>query len=823
MGNLHTSFFGPRRCTLDGVFVGAVRSCVWLSCVVQSAGSVRNWRCWFFLASSVLASVVSLVGCERSVRSPFVSSRSSESVSVETVRSASGLGGEASGELDLIPLLRDGTIDAAGPVVDLGEPQAAAFLLPPLPRESEIVNGDSWALVGPRLRLRVPVSLASPPTVVRFRVRRAHARGVMVLIDGVPARTALLPTGAGPVVVSLPVFSDRFRRDVTELELRFYGVTRSTSSDVSHGGGDAGAIARRSAVSLPVAAIDWVHLARDGTPAVRTSDLVADVRAGGPPRRALTIYSPTVLSTTTVIPARATLRAALSAEGIHGSRPGSVRASIRVEADDKPSVDFRAEMTAGASWREVSLDLSSLAGKAARITVAAEGGGDTRLAIADPRIVVTRNDASVLSLPPVRHVLMVVVRGARMDRFLPVLSPRLNAGGFAKLMREGIVAAALAPSPRALAALASAVTGLPADVHGMAEWTDTLDEEAPTVAALLREAGVATAGFSDDRWWQGSGLDRGLSEQGGCPGEVVWCRAETVLAQAVEWLVRQRQNRSFALVVTRAGIPPFDPPPDLLNALDPEPYEGAITAEQSARLWARSRRGAVHLDRREMDRLAALYDAALAGVDRGLAAALDRLRDTGMLTDTAVIVVGDRGTPLGELGFVGEGPMSLTAVSHTVLMVKNPGVAPARLGETVSVLDAAATVLECLGAASEGRGPSARAGAVSLLTLHGARLHARGVVTVVSARGDLGLRFGELLALERGTGGMVLLQPEMDPLGRNDLSSQWPIARSYAESVLASYRQAGADEIVRRVYVPSTRALPPAVESALRSAGLLWR
>jgi hypothetical protein len=80
-----------------------------------------------------------------------------------------------------------------------------------------------------------------------------------------------------------------------------------------------------------------------------------------------------------------------------------------------------------------------------------------------------------------------------------------------------------------------------------------------------------------------------------------------------------------------------------------------------------------------------------------------------------------------------------------------------------------------------------------------------------------------LLALGRSGGGLLLLQPENDPTGQVDLSLQRPIARAYAESVLAGYRSGFGDEPSRREFVPSTRALPGPVEVMLRGAGLLRR
>jgi hypothetical protein len=780
--------------------------------------------------------VLVLAACGRS-ESPSVSASGAPSGPDPSSATTPSVEHHEPGVVDLLPLLRNGTIETDGPVVDLGEPQAAGYLVPPLPLGSETINGDSWGRVGPRLRLRVPVSTTAPPTAIRLRVRRVHARGVVAVVDGVPVRTALLPTSARASVVTLPVAPDRFRRDVAEVELRFFGISRLAAPN---GARTTVAPARpatpavRPTSTAPargasarteqtVADIDWVHLASGEATPARASDLVADVRADGPPRRALTLYAPTRLSIATVIPAQATLRAALSAEGIRGGARGTVSARIRIEADGEPAVELHQELSVGARWREVSLDLSALAGKAARISVAAEEGGDTRLAIADPRLV-GRVERARATPPAVRRVLMLVVRGARFDRFAPEVSSRFAGGGFARMAREGLVAQAVAPSPRSLASLASVVTGLPAEMHGMLELTDTLDEDAPTVGGLLREAGVTTASFSDEPWWQGSGLDRDLPVQSQCNGEsAAACRAETVLAQAGEWLLRQREHRAFALVVTRVGLPPFEPPPDLLTALEPSPEETALTPEQTGLLALRSRRGGLALEPRQLDRLSVLYDAALAGVDRGLATLLERLRDAGFARDTAVIVVGDRGVALGESGLIGDGPMSLASVAHTVLMLRAPGVVPGQVQETVSVLDAAATVLERLGAVPVTGAPGASVGATSLLVPQGASLHPRGVITQTSLRGDLGLRFGELLAIGRGAGSLVLVQPEQDPFGQRDLSLERPIARAYAESVLASHRAAASDEPARRVYQPSTRALSPAVEAMLRSRGWLRR
>lgn len=773
--------------------------------------------------------------------------------------------------VDLLPALREGSLDAAGPIVDLGETEADAFLLPPLPLRSETLNGDSWATVGSRVRVRVPIDLAQPPTQLRLRVRHVHARAVMVVIDGVPSRSVVLPNVPVASVISVPLAAERFHRESSDVELRFLGVERPGAAPaIAHDRGRAAvntltrrvtvtvhgrrrvrtrtvlvrSATREGATTLALD-LDWIHLVHgDDVATVRVNDLVADVRADGSPRRAFTLYSPTRVTVVTVIPSAGRFRAALAAEGIRGThRPSTVRARVRVEADGVGTIEREVAVTAGAHWSDLDIDLGAVAGRTARLTFSAIDGGDTRLAMAEPRIL-SWSTAVPPSPPAVRRVVLIVIRGARYDRFAPMVSPRFTAGGFTRLAREGLLARAVAPAPRELSAFASAVTGLSADVHGMLEVTDTLDEAAPTVAATLRDAGVATAAFSDDAWFLGSGIDRGFTEREACANDIATCRAETMLARATDWLVAQGDRRAFVLVATRAGVPPFDPPPDLLAAIDPSTDENLLTPEGTGALANRSRRGALNLDARATGRLEALYDASLAGVDRGVAQMLDRLRDSNQFASTAVIVVGDRGMALGESGLVGDGPMTLAVVSHTVLLVRTPGGFPTQLADTVSVLDGVATAMERIDVQ-----PHPEESTIdvprSVYTPDPGGLHPRGVVIIASMRGDPGLRFGDLLAVSRAGGPLALFEPETDPLGQHDVAAEHRIAQAFADRILAIHRTAVADreravvaapspgdtdpgagerssDALRR-YAPSTRALPPAVEAWLRNAGQLAR
>jgi arylsulfatase A-like enzyme len=262
------------------------------------------------------------------------------------------------------------------------------------------------------------------------------------------------------------------------------------------------------------------------------------------------------------------------------------------------------------------------------------------------------------------------------------------------------------------------------------------------------------------------------------------------------------------MVVTRAGIPPFDPPRDLLLQLDPNPAENALQPEGTA-IFALNPRASETLP---LERVVTLYDAALANLDRALGQALDRLREVNMLDQMLIVVVGSRGTALGEGRYIGEGPSKLAVVHETALMVRAPGVRPRVLTEVVDALDANATVLERLGVAGPWRGPLAP---VSLASVGALGAHPRGFISALGAHHEPALRFGSLLAMTaRGGSLLALLSPEQDPLGVDDLRAQKPIAVAFAERSLASAQSSEGVALER--YTPSTRALSDAVVAALR-------
>ena len=691
-------------------------------------------------------------------------------------------------EIDLLDAFSRGVIDTDGPVVDLGEPQAAAYVYGAAPLRTETLQGDSWAGVAGRLSLRVPIDRGGGdedaldrPSFVRFRVRRATARNVALVVDGLLTRAARLPADGATGVVSLPVPVDRFTRSPVEIELRF-------------------AAPRPKAGTLPraVAEIDWVHLARSDATPTTVASLFNDVSLGGPPRRALTFHPPTLLGVTRVIPPRATFRASLGAEAPRGASraPAPLSVRLRVELDGEGALEQRFDLAPNRDWTNVSLDLSRYAGRAARITIGAPSGGTARLALASPRFETPRAPTPPRVSPT--RVVLVVLRGLRPDRLWPQVSARLSARGFARLVQEGTHAEVTAPTLRPWAALMSATTGLPADVHRVVETTDLLADEAPTLTAELAARGVPTDCFSDEPNWYGSGADRGCTGRWTCP-EHTGCRTDVTLQAAAESAVREVGGPRLTMVVSRMGSFPLDPSVENVTALDPAPYEGTLTPAQTRVLADRAHRGEVRLDPRDQDRLNLLYDATLRAADAGLARLLDRITEAHAEGRTLVVVTGDRGVPLGEQRMVWEAPMAQREIHTTAMLLWGAGTPSAQIVAPLGVVDAAATVFEAFGQEipREMEGRSAR---------DPDALHDRALTVEGDLRGGLGVRFDGLLALPRPLalgGGLSLLRVD-DPTAE-DAAAMRPVARALAWQSLSLASPAAG----RRIFRPSTRVIAP--------------
>jgi arylsulfatase A-like enzyme len=165
--------------------------------------------------------------------------------------------------------------------------------------------------------------------------------------------------------------------------------------------------------------------------------------------------------------------------------------------------------------------------------------------------------------------------------------------------------------------------------------------------------------------------------------------ADDTTELALEWLERPR-DRPFALLVHYfdAHDPSFVPPREwLASEVDfelPDPL---------ARAGSERRIPALDLPENRV----ALYDAELRFVDEQIARVLERLRQTGELERTLVVVVADHGEAFGEHGFWTHGILYQEQL-RVPLVISGPGiprgVVCAQRGRLVDVLPTLAELLD---------------------------------------------------------------------------------------------------------------------------------
>jgi len=181
--------------------------------------------------------------------------------------------------------------------------------------------------------------------------------------------------------------------------------------------------------------------------------------------------------------------------------------------------------------------------------------------------------------------------------------------------------------------------------------------------------------------------------------ETHWC-AET----AVSWIKGSLRPPWFITVNTYAPHPPFHPPPEFLERMDPArvplPLWGPREMENQAR-FAR-----VDFQSKPRDpntypsrHMKAAYYAQNEFVDSCFGRVLDALEATGQLDDTLIVYTSDHGEAMGDHGLVHKGCRFYEGLSHVPLMFSWP--ARFRRGlrspALVELTDIVPTLLEALG------------------------------------------------------------------------------------------------------------------------------
>lgn len=278
---------------------------------------------------------------------------------------------------------------------------------------------------------------------------------------------------------------------------------------------------------------------------------------------------------------------------------------------------------------------------------------------------------------PAHSFLLVTLDTTRPDHLSPYGAEDVETPQLQDLATAGAVLEhAFATTPVTLPSHASLLTGLDPPDHGVRNnGTHFLPAGLPTLAAVLREEGFATAAFVSAAVLEARyGLDRGFDTydddlSGGKPTGprmIAERPAEVTIDAALAWLEDLAEGRFFLWVHLFDPHAAYEPPSPWSERFSDRPYDGEI-----------------------------------AYMDHQIGRLLSHPRIAA--PTTLVMAVGDHGESLGQHGESSHAMLAYDATLRIPWIVRGPGVTPeARISAPASQIDLFPTVLGLLEAGREG-------------------------------------------------------------------------------------------------------------------------
>ncbi len=467
-------------------------------------------------------------------------------------------------------------------------------------------------------------------------------------------------------------------------------------------------------------------------------------------------------------------------------------------------------------------DLEVAAGRFVRLTFQSRGDGSA-IEVGAPRVVgaapAISGPVSAASASPAagpRNVLLYVADTLRADRLGAYGSEGGLTPALDELAQGGVVFEnAIAQAPWTRPAAASILTGLDPDAHGAVGGSSTLSPSARTAGHAFGRHGFATAGIvTNVNASAGLGFGRGfehyeyLPEGPETPGG--YATAATLHERGLSWLDGQR-GRPFFLYLHANDVHSAY---RLRRRLRPESSGPPLLRDRELAAVA-------------PERLQALYDAAVADLDREMGRLLASLAARGLAETTVVAFLADHGEEFLDHGGLSHGHSLYQELLRVPFIVRVPGsrhqgLRSRGLARQVDVLP---TLLTLAGLPAPPDLPG-----LPLLEPDG-RLRGAGAA---DARAATWLAPTALEAVvlppwkvvfpARGTDAPRLYDLEADPAERVDLAATHPALVGYAAQ-LAARRRAEAARVARpqgaAARRPEDSETDPATLERLRALGYL--
>ena len=305
-------------------------------------------------------------------------------------------------------------------------------------------------------------------------------------------------------------------------------------------------------------------------------------------------------------------------------------------------------------------------------------------------------------------ILLITVDSLRADALGSYGSRRPTSPNLDAFAREAVlISDAIAQAPYTKASMASLMTGLLPGAHktytvskaaasilkrggqvkGSFDVTDALPAELPTLAEGLRAVGYQTVGLNTNpNLVAAFGYGRGFDDYRFVGGGEAYSRAPEVLREALDVLRGPRTRPRFVWVHLMDVHNPYTPG---------EPYRSMFTSDGPPQVIVKEAIDpAVRIEGSVDVRFyRARYDACVRELDNTLGGFFAELRRTGHWDRTAVVVTADHGEEFYEHGHLGHNTNLFDAQVRIPLLMKVPGVRPARLQAVAQLMDLFPTLI----------------------------------------------------------------------------------------------------------------------------------
>jgi arylsulfatase A-like enzyme len=276
----------------------------------------------------------------------------------------------------------------------------------------------------------------------------------------------------------------------------------------------------------------------------------------------------------------------------------------------------------------------------------------------------------------------------------------------------------LSQAPWTKVSVPSILTSLYPTTNGVVSPLAKLPDDATTIAEAFHAAGYRTAAFFTNPFLgAATNLRQGFDavwEAKDLLGDRMGPRSNSgtsalVNEKALPWIesaLHGSDRRPFFVVVHSMDPHEEYCPAPPWGALFVEPARESEWHSQWAKLKALDAHPAINRRSRadfaklgiDSEKYAAtargLYQACVAFDDREIGRVVDRLRDSGALDRTIVVVTSDHGEEFLEHGYTSHGHSLYDEMIHVPLAIRAPRVAPRRIDARVASLDVMPTLLE---------------------------------------------------------------------------------------------------------------------------------